>query len=225
MNVSYESCDGGLRLLKLFCTDDEIVVPDNINGEPVVSIGPRAFESCPQSGLRSLRIPISVRSADHDTLFGLVGLTDVIYEGTVEMFSDLRLFAYCDVTVKCADGFRFRFPKGFSMSFPDFDKEYRAFGFRSDDDVVISRLADPRMMEQEYIDFYQGMVRRRMMPRSEHAVAHSDTEELRTILSTGLMTDEDLVALLDLSLKSGKISVTSLLMSERRKLLGRQNQA
>ena len=52
------------------------------------------------------------------------------------------------------------------------------------------------------------------MPRAERAASSNDASALRELISAGTMTVEDLRRLLERSARSGRVAVTSMLMSE-----------
>ena len=64
---------------------------------------------------------------------------------------------------------------------------------------------------------YERFVSDRIMPVAEQKVSDGDCEGLSEIVSTGMVSDADLRRLLERSLRSGRTSVTSLLMSEIRR--------
>ena len=76
---------------------------------------------------------------------------------------------------------------------------------------------DPVELTDANRERYERFVSDRIMPGAEQAVSDGDCPGLSEIIGTGMVSDADLRRLLERSLRSGRIPVTSLLMSEIRR--------
>ena len=89
---SYTSCmsaiDSGTR--------GDLVIPSEINGHPVTSIGRSAFEGCP--GLTSVTIPDSVTSIASSAFSGCTGLTSVTIPDSVTSISSSAFYGCSGLT-------------------------------------------------------------------------------------------------------------------------------
>ena len=75
-NFEYEeNDDGGITITKYYGSDKEVVIPGEIGGKSVTSIGDYAFFSC--TNLTSVTIPDSVTSIGVGTFYGCTSLTNV----------------------------------------------------------------------------------------------------------------------------------------------------
>ena len=83
--LSYETGDAGVTITDCEeSAEGEVVIPDEIAGLPVISIGLEAFRGC--SSLTSITIPESVTSIGDDAFFGCWGLTSItIPEGVTSI--------------------------------------------------------------------------------------------------------------------------------------------
>ena len=70
----------------------DFVIPFEINGIPVTSIGERAFKGC--DGLTGVTIPDSVTSIEYGAFYGCSGLTSVVIPNSVT-FCGGDAFSYC----------------------------------------------------------------------------------------------------------------------------------
>ena len=59
---SFEPCDGGARICDATLSSPDVIIPDVLNGLPVVSIAREAFSN--DKTLKSLRVPASIREID-----------------------------------------------------------------------------------------------------------------------------------------------------------------
>ena len=64
----------------------EVVIPAEIDGKTVTSIGTGAFYDC--TGLKSVTIPVSVTEIGGSAFFGCTGLTSVTIPGSVTSIGD-----------------------------------------------------------------------------------------------------------------------------------------
>lgn len=214
-----EPCEGGCRIVRLVTTDRDVEIPPEHNGMKVVSIGPRVLVgSLPADG-RRVRIPATVTDMDPDALGGVIGISEVDYGGDISIFNGFGVVTESDCTLRCLEGdgrFEFGFLSGHPMSFPAFDEAVLSMSIRLTPEIASKRLRDPVGLTEEARAGYVKVLSRVLMPRAEQAVTRSDTSSLSEILSTGLVDDGMLRSLLERSLRSGKTSVTSMLMSEIR---------
>ncbi len=218
--VDFDITQSGVRITKLTTIDKTIVVPDNVNGAPVTSIGPRFLTDSRGGSARTLVIPATVASMDPSALDGTTGIVEIRYEGELEVFETFKLLCSNDCVVKCPNKgkeFSFEFMANHPMSFPEFDDAVLSLYMRLTPEVALSRLVDPVGLTDVNRDKYRRFISDRIMPRAEQAVSTGDSEVLGKLLSTGMISDADLRRLLDRSLRSGRIPMTSILMSETRK--------
>jgi len=68
-----------------------VVIPSEINGYPVTTIGSCAFQSCTR--LTSVTIPNSVTSIDKSAFYGCVKLVEIIIPDSVTSIGDLAFMA------------------------------------------------------------------------------------------------------------------------------------
>lgn len=212
--VESEPCEGGRRITRLVSTDRDIVVPDSVDGVAVVAIGPFFLSGSPASDGRTVTVPGTVAEIDRDAFGGIIGIREIAYGGTMEVFCSLGLDAEFDVEVSTADGHRFGFLSGYPMRFPAFDEAIQAMNFKMTQELAVSRLRDPVLLTQECGERYRRYLSSRIMPRAEQAVTSGDTSRLAELLSTGMFDDASVRTLMERSLRSGKTAVTSMLMSE-----------
>ena len=212
--TDHEMDADGARVTAISSADKVVEVPSEIDGAPVVSIGPRLLSRSRGVQGRTLRIPSSVVRMDPDALEGAVGLAVVEYGGGIGEFSGFGLTCPCDCRLVCGDGFSFDFKGGAPMWFPGFDRAMLGFGSGLTLETAVARLSDPVLLSDEDRAGYEAFVSERVMPRAERAVSSGDVAALRGLLSTGMVGDADLRRLLERSARSGKVSVTSMLMSE-----------
>lgn len=210
-----QECDGdGVRITSILSTDRMVEIPDSIDGRPVTAIGPRVLGRSQGVQGRTLRIPATVVDIDGDALEGSTGLAAIEYGGGVEAFSRFGLTASSDCKVRFGDGFSFEFKGGVPMGFPAFDDAMMAFASGLTLETAMARLKNPVGLTEANRDGYRRFVSERIMPRAERAVASGDTGSIKELLSTGMIGDADLRSLLRRSARSGKVAVTSMLMSE-----------
>lgn len=218
--VDFEAMPTGVRVTRLTTIDKNIVIPDNVNGQPVRSIGPRFLSDSRGGSARTLIIPATVTSMDPAALDGTTGIVEIRYEGELEVFEGFKLVCSNDCVVRCpchGKEFRFEFMANHPMSFPEFDDAVLSLYMRLTPEVALNRLIDPVGLTDVNRDKYRRFISDRIMPRAEQAVSTGDSETLMKLLSTGMISDDDLRRLLDRSLRSGRIPMTSILMSETRR--------
>ena len=212
--IDFEPCAGGCRLTKLVSTDRDIVVPDTIDGLPVVAVGPYFLTGSPASDGRTITVPGSVKEIDRDAFGGIIGIREITYGGSMEEFCSFGLDAEYDVDVTTSDGHTFTFLSGYPMRFPAFDEALLAMSFKMTQEIAVKRLRDPILLTPNCKDRYRRYLSGRIMPRAEQAVTSGDTGRLKELISTGMFDDASIRELMERSLRSGKTAVTSMLMSE-----------
>ena len=218
--VDFDMTPSGVRITKLTTIDKTIVVPDSVNGVPVRSIGPTFLSDSRGGSARTLVIPATVESMDPAALDGTTGIVEIRYEGELERFETFKLLCSNDCVVRCpcqGREFCFEFMANHPMSFPEFDDAVLSLYMRLTPEVALSRLIDPVGLTDANRDKYRRFISDRIMPRAEQAVSTGDSETLGKLLTTGMISDADLRRLLDRSLRSGRIPMTSILMSETRR--------
>ena len=211
--IDFEPCTGGCRVTRLVSTDRDIVVPDTIDGAPVVAIGPYFLTGSPASDGRTVTVPGSVKDVDRDAFGGIIGIREIIYGGSMETFCAFGLDAEYDVDVTTSDGHTFTFLSGYPMRFPAFDEGLLAMSFKMTQEIAVKRLRDPVLLTPECESRYRRYLSGRIMPRAEQAVTSGDTGRLKELISTGMFDDASIRDLMERSLRSGKTAVTSMLMS------------
>lgn len=211
--IDFEPCTGGCRVTRLVSTDRDIVVPDTIDGTPVVAIGPYFLTGSPASDGRTVTVPGSMKDVDHDAFGGIIGIREIIYGGSMETFCSFGLDAEYDVDVTTSDGHTFTFLSGYPMRFPAFDEALLAMSFKMTQEIAVKRLRDPVLLTPECESRYRRYLSGRIMPRAEQAVTSGDTGRLNELISTGMFDDDSIRDLMERSLRSGKTAVTSMLMS------------
>ncbi|MBR2254844.1 MAG: hypothetical protein IJ856_03360 [Candidatus Methanomethylophilaceae archaeon] len=213
LRMEYEACDGGIRLTSVSTMDRTIDLPRTVDGRPVVAVGSRFLNGSKGTHGRVLRIPASVVAMESDALEGTTGISKIEYEGDVATFSGFGVSSTSDCRLECGDGFSFDFKGGSPMGFPEFDRFMLVSAFGLTLETAVARLNDPVLLTDENRDGYRRFVSQRIMPRADHAVVSGDTGELAGLISTGMIDDEGLRTLLGRSARSGKVAVTSMLMS------------
>ena len=143
-----------------------------------------------------------------------------LWRGELEAFCRLKLRSYSDCEVECRENgrdFTFLFIANTPMSFPEFDEAILTMYLGLTPEMAINRLSDPVELTDANRERYERFVSDRIMPGAEQAVSDGDCPGLSEIIGTGMVSDSDLRRLLERSLRSGRIPVTSLLMSEIRR--------
>jgi hypothetical protein len=215
MTARVEVCgvDGGVEITRLITNESNIVVPSNVNGAEVVSLGTQFLRDCHGSSSRTLVIPASVVRASRDALVSLSGLRMINYLGPFETFNEFKWSISTDCQVTCADGFSFNFLAGYSICFPDFDNEILMTRQRMSEEIAMARLSNPICLSEDNRELYMQYMRSRIIPMAEHAIMENDIGGLHSTLNSDLIPEKDLVGLLEYSVRSGKTTSTSILMS------------
>lgn len=211
----------GVRITKLSSVDATIVVPEDVNGYPVVAIGPSFLSGSVGRGSRTLVIPGCVKRIDPHMLDGIAGVSRIEYQGELSDFEKCKVMTNCDCVLKCkADGedFEFRFINGHPMSFPEFDDIILSLCMRLTPEIALKRLTHPIGLTEENRIKYEKFVSDRVMPKAEQAVTNGDVETLKSLFASGMIHEGDMRKLLERSVISGRIPVTSLLMSRIREM-------
>lgn len=217
---NYEMRREGVYVTSLKTTENDIEVPSELAGEPVVGLSSRFLMGCTSSLPITLRIPSTVKHADRDALSGVPMLKFVDYDGEMDDFTGMRMECEGGLTLRCTDKgepVEFRFIRGSMMCFPEYDDYVLEFSYRMESEMAMARLTNPVGLSDENRERYAQAVRTRIMPMAEHSVVTNDPVNFKMILKTGLLRDEDLRNLLERSVGSGKTTMTSLIMSEIRK--------
>jgi len=204
--------DDGLEIVRLISNEIKIVIPSQIGGVPVVSLGAMFLRDSHGPGNRTLIIPATVTSASDEALVSTV-IKTINYLGSFETFNSFKWSLGNDCQVICGDGFIFNFLSGYSMCFPDFDNEILTSHQRISEATVMARLKDPFMLTEENREKYVHYMRSRTVPMAEHAILENDNATLKSIIETKLLSEDDLKELLESSLRSGRTSSTSMIMS------------
>jgi len=215
MTARVEVCgvDGGVEITRLITNESNIVVPSNVNGAEVVSLGTQFLRDCHGSSSRTLVIPASVVRASRDALVSLSGLRMINYLGPFETFNKFKWSISTDCQVTCADGFSFNFLAGYSICFPDFDNEILMTRQRMSEEIAMARLSNPICLSDDNRELYMQYMRSRIIPMAEHAIMENDIGGLHSTLNSDLIPEKDLIGLLEYSVRSGKTTSTSILMS------------
>lgn len=219
--IEFEMSADGVRITKLSSVDATIVVPEQVNGYPVVAIGPSFLSGSVGRGSRTLVIPGCVKRIDPHMLDGIAGVSQIEYQGELADFEKCKVMTNCDCVLRCkADGedFEFRFVSGHPMSFPEFDDIILSLCMRLTPEIALKRLTHPVGLTEENRIRYEKFVSDRVMPKAEQAVTNGDVETLRTLFASGMIHEADMRRLLERSVISGRIPVTSLLMARIREM-------
>jgi len=205
--------DGGVEITKLVTSELNIVVPASVQGVPVVSLGPQFLRDSHGHGNRSLIIPNTVVRASDEALVSTSGLRSISYMGDFETFNKFKWSLCTDCVVNCADGYSFNFLNGYTMAFPEFDNELLGSHQRISEETVMARLTNPVFLTDENRERYTAYMRSRSVPMAEHAIMENDINSLRSVIDTGLLSEENLMKLLENSVRSGRTTPTSIIMS------------
>lgn len=205
--------DGGLEIVRLVTNDTNIVVPAEVNGVPVVSLGSMFLRESYGTGNRNLMIPASVVRASEEALVSMSGLRTITYLGDFDTFNTFKWDLSTDCQVNCADGFSFLFLARYPMSFPAFDDELLASHQRISESTVMSRLMNPVHLTEVNREKYTKYMKSRIVPMAQHAIFDNDMNSLKTIIDTDLLDEKDLKSLLEESVRSGRTSSTSVIMT------------
>ncbi len=114
--LGYELTDEGIAISEVVSVGNgDLVIPETVDGSPVVAIGNRAFENCsvgfaltlPQSitslglyafsgaGVTSINIPAGVTRITYSCFIRCLGLSDVTFEGASMRYLSQYSFAMC----------------------------------------------------------------------------------------------------------------------------------
>ena len=85
----YTKIEGGLRLTAYLGNETELTLPDNLDGQPVIEIGPGCFRD---SKLKVVTVPHGIRVIAEEAFYGSAELKKVILGGSVNVIGD-RAFA------------------------------------------------------------------------------------------------------------------------------------
>lgn len=222
ITVKTEPYDEGLRVTRVSTTDSVVDVPDNVNGVPVVSIGPAFMEGCRSFQGRTVRIPGTIREMDPCALDMTTGLSLIEYGGDIKEFSGFHLTSPSDCSLACTNGgkrFTFPFPSNMPMSFPEFDEVAMSSFLSIPMDVVVARLSEPVSLSDTARRWYIKKLSGVIMPRAEQAVSSGNKRMLEELFSTGMLDMASLEKLLERSARSGRVPMTSVIMSLMRRTI------
>ncbi len=211
--IDFRRVEDGVEITKMVTVESNIVIPDNVNGTPVVSLGAQFLKDSHGPGNRTLTIPASVVRSSEEALTSVTGLRLINYLGDFETFNGFNWSLSNDCRIMCADGFSFQFLSGYTMSFPAFDDELLTSHQRISEDVVMDRLTNPVHLTEDNRIRYEWYMRSRIMPMAEHCIAQNDINGLKSIMDTGMFKSEDIRSLLESSVRSGRTASTSTIMS------------
>lgn len=215
----------GAEIVRMVTTDRDVAIPEEIDGMKVVSLGDRFMMGSPNVDNRSVTVPATVVSFGRDAFSGVSGVRRIDYLGEFAVLSDSEIALDYDCTVSSFhDGrrFSFGFVSGYPVSFPGFDEAVISSGFRMTPEIAMARLSDPVMLTDGCRESYESYMRGRIVPMAERSVAANDPGSLMEAYSTGLLGRKELNDLLKLSVRSGKVSMTSAIMSLIRKSVSSQ---
>lgn len=216
--ISFESepFGDGIRITRVSSTDADISIPGSIGGSAVRSIGPRFMKGCPSVRGRTIRIPGTVTDIDPLAFDDAIGISVIEFDGDLSDFNVFGIVSPSECTLRCRESgspFEFAFPGGTPMSFPGFDEAMLSSVFSIPLETAMSRLSRPALLTDSARDGYRRAVSGRIMPRAEQAVSSGDRNGLEELLSTGMLDLGSLKVLLERSARSGKVSMTSVIMS------------
>ncbi len=221
MSVKTEPCEGGVRIVKASTLDSVLEIPGSVCGAPVVAIGPAFMEGGHSSQGRTVKIPETVKSIDSEAFDMATGLTAIEYGGDIRTFSSFGLTAPSECTLRCRDGgrpFSFSFPARMPMSFPAFDDAAMSSLLSIPEESAMTRLKDPVMLSEKARAWYVRKLTGIVLPRAEQAVSSGNGRLLEELFSTGMLDGESLRKLLERSARSGRVPMTSLIMSLIRRI-------
>lgn len=169
---------------------------------------------------RTLSIPGTVTDMHPEALVGSVGLERVSYDGDIAVFSGFRLVIEHDCVLECTWSERpysFTFLKGCGMSFPEFDASVLCSAITLRPEIAMARLSVPALLSEEHRSGYERYLSDRIVPQAEQAVVNGDAGTLEGLFTTGMLGRDILDQLLQRSPRSGKTTMTSVIMSMIRK--------
>ena len=220
VKISFDADREGAVITRIVTTGKTIVVPEEIDGMPVHGIGPGFLTESRGGGGRKLVIPACVTDMDQSALEGTMGISSIEYGGELETFESFKLVNSNDCVLSCRNhgkDFRFEFISDYPMSFPEFDEAVLNLYMRLTPEVALSRLTEPIGLTPENRAKYERFISDRIMPRAVQAVSSGNRAVLEELFSTGMLDDGALMELLKRSARSGRIAMTSVIMSMIRK--------
>lgn len=109
-NFDFKVIDGKATITKYRGTDTEVVIPSEIGGLSVTSIGYAAFEYC--TSLTSVEIPDSVTSIENRAFENCTSLTSITMPNSVTRIGNFSFGYYYNNGRKKIDGFTIKGTKG-----------------------------------------------------------------------------------------------------------------
>lgn len=218
--ISFDADREGAVVTRLVTVDKTVVVPETIDGMPVHAIGPGFLAESRGGSGRTLIIPACVTRIDPAALDGTMGISTIEYGGELETFESFKLVNSNDCVLSCRNhgkDYRFGFMAYHPMSFPEFDDAVLSLCMRLTPEIALERLAEPVGLTAENRARYERFISDRIMPRAEKAVSSGDGSVLEELFAAGMLDDEALRILLERSVRSGRIAMTSAIMSMIRK--------
>ncbi len=205
--------DGGLEITRLVTSENKIIVPSTMEGLPVVSIGAAFLRDSFGGGNRTLVVPSSVVRASPEALYSTAGMKLISYLGDFDTFNSFKWSISTDCQVMTGDGFTFQFLNGYPMCFPEFDDAILTSHQRISEATVMARLSNPVHLTDENREKYIQYMRSRTVPMAEHSIIENDINTLKNIIDTKLLSIDDLHSLLESSVRAGRTSSTSVIMT------------
>lgn len=221
--VDTEVEDGMLTVTRVVSTDRVVRIPETVDGRMVEALGSSFMSGSSGSNGRTLVIPASVRRVSPDALEGASGISSIEYDGELSVFGGFKLVLGSDCLVRCrnkGEDFEFEFMGGTPMCFPEFDDAMLSLCMRLTPEIAVRRLVGPVGLTESNRRRYERFISDSIMPRATQAVASGDERTVTDLIATGMVSDDDLRRLLERSLRSGRIGMTSLLMCEIRRRYG-----
>ena len=107
LQLEYEDCPGGLLVTGTTVFETKkIIIPDEVDGVPVIGIQEGAFEG--NEKLREIVLPSSLRSVEANAFNGCINLEEVIFPDTIEYIGDGAFFG-CSSLERVVFGENLRF--------------------------------------------------------------------------------------------------------------------
>ena len=212
----YEDRSDGIAITRMVTTDKDIVIPDTMDGRTVVELCDRFLVCSANGDNRRITIPGSVRRFGKEAFHGAMRVDTIVTEGDVNDIFSVKMIAEYDFTLCFTyDGRKrsFGFVSGYPVSFPEFDTAILSSGFNISVDVAMARLSDPVMLSEKDREGYLKYMRSRIIPMAERTVAENDPDRLKELCSAGVLGIDDMHSLLRRSVRSGRTSMTSVIMS------------
>lgn len=107
LQLEYEDCPGGLLVTGTTVFETKkIIIPDEVDGVPVIGIDEGAFEG--NEKLREIVLPSSLRTVEANAFNSCINLTEVVFPSTIEYIGDGAFFG-CESLERVVFGENLRF--------------------------------------------------------------------------------------------------------------------